>query len=85
MASHGRRDGHLDPDSPPPYLGRMEFLLGVAIFLIAVALLSLGTLLFRRPLQGSCGGVATAMGENGGTCDVCGRAYDDCPEKEQAS
>jgi len=61
----------------------MEILLGVAIFFVAVALLSAGTLLWRRPLQGSCGGVANAMGERGGNCSVCGRAYDDCPEKEE--
>jgi len=60
----------------------MEILLGVAIFLIAIALLSMGTLLFRRPIQGSCGGVANAMGEKDGQCGICGRAYDDCPEKE---
>ncbi len=63
----------------------MEILLGIAIFVIAVALLSLGTVLFRRPIQGSCGGVANAMGESGGNCSVCGRSYDDCPEKEEAA
>jgi len=63
----------------------MEFLLGVAIFLIAVALLSVGTLVFRRPIQGSCGGVANAMGEKDGQCSVCGRSYEDCPEKEPSA
>ncbi|GJM44051.1 MAG: hypothetical protein DHS20C21_08930 [Gemmatimonadota bacterium] len=63
----------------------MEFLLGIALFLIAIGLLSLGTFAFRRPLQGSCGGVANAMGDKDGQCSVCGRAYDDCPEKETAS
>jgi hypothetical protein len=62
----------------------MEILLALGIFLLAVALLSLGSVLFRRPLKGSCGGVANAMGESGGTCGVCGRNYDDCPEKETA-
>jgi hypothetical protein len=61
----------------------MEILLAVAIFLAAIALLSLGTIAFRRPLKGSCGGVAGAMGKHGDTtCGVCGRSYDDCPEKE---
>lgn len=62
----------------------MEFLLGIGLFLLAIALLSMGTLLFNRPIKGSCGGVANAMGEAGGTCDVCGRSYDDCPEQEEA-
>jgi hypothetical protein len=62
----------------------MEILLAAGIFVLAVALLSLGSVVFRRPLRGSCGGVAGVMGEEGdGTCSVCGRSYDDCPEKEQ--
>lgn len=61
----------------------MEILLAVGIFGLAVALLSLGSVVFRRPLRSSCGGVAGAMGEKGdGSCTVCGRSYDDCPEKE---
>jgi len=62
----------------------MEILLGIGLFLLAVALLSAGTLLWRRPLQGSCGGLANAMGDKDGQCSICGRSYDDCPEKEPA-
>jgi len=61
----------------------MEIVLAVGIFALAIALLSLGTVVFRRPLRSSCGGVAGAMGEKAdGNCSVCGRSYDDCPEKE---
>jgi hypothetical protein len=61
----------------------MEILLAAGIFALAVALLSLGSVVFRRPLRSSCGGVAGAMGEeSGASCSVCGRSYDDCPEKE---
>ena len=42
------------------------------------------TKLLRRPLQGSCGGLANAMGDKDGQCSICGRSYDDCPEKEPA-
>jgi len=62
----------------------MEIFLALGIFLVSVALLSLGTLVFRRPIKGSCGGVANAMGKSGGSCDACGRSYDDCPEREKA-
>jgi len=62
----------------------MEILLATGIFVLAVALLSLGSVVFRRPLRSSCGGVAGAMGEKAdGSCSVCGRSYDDCPEKEK--
>jgi hypothetical protein len=61
----------------------MEILLAAAVFAVAIALLSLGTIAFRRPLKGSCGGVSSAMGKNAdATCGVCGRSYADCPEDE---
>jgi len=64
----------------------MEILLALAVFGAAIVLLSLGTVLFRKPLKGSCGGVANAMGEDAGeTCGVCGRSYADCPEKEESA
>ncbi len=60
-------------------------MIGIGIFAVAVALLSLGTVLFKRPIQGSCGGAARLMGRrNGGSCGVCGRAFDECPEKDKA-
>ena len=59
----------------------MEILLALGIFGGAVALLSLGTLFLRRPLKGSCGGVASALGEEADeSCSVCGRSYSDCPD-----
>ena len=63
----------------------MEILLAIGVFAVAVAFLSLGSVLFRRPLKGSCGGVANAMGDEDGTCSVCGRSYSDCPEKEEGA
>lgn len=63
----------------------MEILLAVGIFGLAVALLSLGSVVFRRPLRSSCGGLVGAMGEQGdGSCSVCGRSYADCPERDAA-
>jgi hypothetical protein len=62
----------------------MEILLGIGFFVVAVGLLSLGTVLFRRPIQGSCGGAARLLGRRGGgSCGVCGRPFDECPEKEK--
>jgi hypothetical protein len=42
-------------------------LLSFAVMLIAVLGLSLGVLLGRRPIQGSCGGI-------GGRCGACSRS-----------
>ncbi|MCA9753533.1 MAG: hypothetical protein R3B81_13965 [bacterium] len=55
----------------------MEIILGVGFFILAIAALSLGTLAFRRPIKGSCGGV---MGE---AC-ACGRKYEECPDRAPA-
>jgi hypothetical protein len=54
----------------------MEALLAIGIFAVAIGLLSLGTVVFRRPLRGSCG---VTTGQDG-TCGVCGRAPSECPE-----
>ena len=45
----------------------MVLLLSFAVMLVAVLGLSLGVLLGRRPIQGSCGGI-------GGRCGTCSRS-----------
>jgi hypothetical protein len=51
-------------------------LLSFAILLLAIAGLALGVMLGRRPLQGSCGGLACA----GLSCDTCpNRKTEDTP------
>jgi hypothetical protein len=78
----GLRAAVLDRGAAPPYPRFMEILLGFVLFAVALALLGLGTILFRRPLQGSCGGAARLLGRfGGGSCGVCGRPFDECPEK----
>jgi hypothetical protein len=60
----------------------MEVLIAVGLFAIAIALLSLGSVFLNRPLKGSCGGLAGAMGKDGdGHCSTCGRSVSDCPNK----
>jgi uncharacterized protein len=36
-------------------------------FTFAVSIMSVGVLLKRKPIQGSCGGIASLMG----SCDIC--------------
>lgn len=52
-----------------------------AIMLLLVAAMSIGVLLGRKPLAGSCGGMS-AVGMDG-ACDVCGGDKSKC-EKESA-
>lgn len=59
----------------------MEILLAAGIFAVAVALLSLGPVLFRKPLRGSCGGIGRALGEDEASCPACGRSDGECPEE----
>lgn len=47
-------------------MGMMVLLLSFTFMLVAVLGLSLGVLLGRRPIQGSCGGI-------GGRCGTCSR------------
>ena len=46
----------------------MEILLPTVIaFVVAVVIMSVGVLMKRKPIQGSCGGIATFNGD----CDFC--------------
>jgi hypothetical protein len=57
----------------------MEILLALLLFLVFFAAMALGVLLKGKPLQGSCGGAATLMGEK--SCSFCGRDASTCERK----
>jgi len=57
----------------------MTLLLGFLVMLLAVLGLSLGVLLGRRPIQGSCGGVGSRCGACTSTC----RRHPDRPPIEE--
>jgi hypothetical protein len=62
----------------------MEILFALVVFLVFFGALALGLILRGKPLQGSCGGAATLMGEK--TCGVCGRDPNTCErQKSRAS
>ena len=46
---------------------------------LAVAGLSIGVLMGRKPLQGSCGGLNNFEGGNG-SCELCGGSKTKCEE-----
>ena len=57
------------------------FLIVLGVMLFLMALMSVGVLLGRRPISGSCGGMSALGMET--ECDVCGGNKDRC-EKESA-
>lgn len=61
----------------------MEFLMEILIFtagafLGAVLIMSVGVIFKRKPITGSCGGIANLMG----SCDVCDMKSE-CVEKQK--
>ncbi|MFT7223302.1 MAG: hypothetical protein ACI82Z_000836, partial [Cellvibrionaceae bacterium] len=55
------------------------FLAFVLLALVILAM-SVGILLGRRPISGSCGGIGAALGEKNYSCDICGSDPKKCRE-----
>lgn len=56
----------------------LQVVLGVVVLLSIVALMSVGVMFGRKPIQGSCGGVGAALGETDYECEFCGGDPDKC-------
>lgn len=59
------------------------FLLTVVILLLLMVGMSVGVIMGRKPLKGSCGGVGAALGEKDYICDLCGDDPNKCEEEQQ--
>ena len=46
--------------------------------------MSVGVLLGRKPITGSCGGIGAALGEKDYTCDICGDDPSKCEEQQSS-
>ena len=56
-----------------------EFLAAIVIFALAVVGMAVGVMLRRRPLRGSCGGLANARDEHGRiVCEACSHPSPEC-------
>lgn len=51
----------------------------ILLSLVIVAM-SVGVLMGRKPIKGSCGGVGAALGEKNYECDICGGDPNKCDE-----
>jgi hypothetical protein len=55
------------------------FLAALTIFLFAVVAMAIGAIVANKPVTGSCGGIAAAVGEDGeSSCMVCSKPVSDC-------
>jgi len=53
-------------------------LFSLAFFLVVVAIMSVGVLMGRKPIAGSCGGLSAATRED---CPICGGSPQKCEEE----
>ena len=42
--------------------------------------MSIGVIMGRKPISGSCGGIGAALGEKNYNCDICGGDPNKCEE-----
>ena len=59
-----------------------EILLTFVVLLMIVGAMSVGVLMGRKPISGSCGGLANAG--VGGPCEICGGDMSKCDADDQS-
>lgn len=57
-------------------------LLAFALLATVIIITSIGVIMGRKPITGSCGGVGAALGEKNYTCDLCGGDPNKCEEQQ---
>lgn len=57
--------------------------LAFIVLIVVVIGASVGVLMGRNPIKGSCGGVGKALGEKDYTCPVCGDDPNKCENEEK--
>jgi hypothetical protein len=57
------------------------FLISFTVMALVVVAMSVGVLMGRKPISGSCGGVGAALGEKNYSCDICGGDESKCEEQ----
>lgn len=55
--------------------------LAFGLLATVIVIMSIGVIMGRKPITGSCGGVGAALGEKNYTCDLCGGDPSKCEEQ----
>lgn len=55
-------------------------LVTLGVMLLVVTAMSVGVIMGRKPITGSCGGVGAALGQKDYVCDLCGNDENKCEE-----
>ncbi|MEH6824791.1 MAG: (Na+)-NQR maturation NqrM [Motiliproteus sp.] len=60
------------------------FFIVFAVFMLVIVASSVGVIMGRKPIKGSCGGVGAALGEKDYLCPVCGDDPNLCEKEQEA-
>lgn len=58
----------------------LEFALALVVVLVIIAAMSVGVIMGRKPISGSCGGMSAALGDPDYECEICGGDPARCDE-----
>jgi len=61
----------------------IEFVITLSVLLLVVVGMSVGVIMGRKPIKGSCGGIGAALGETDYVCEICGNDPAKCDEPEE--
>lgn len=60
----------------------IEMVLGFVFMGLILLAMSVGVIMGRTPIKGSCGGVGAALGQKDYVCDLCGGDPEKCESQE---
>ncbi|WP_317928725.1 (Na+)-NQR maturation NqrM [Halioxenophilus sp. WMMB6] len=61
----------------------MIYLVTFLVMLIVVTVMSIGVIMGRKPITGSCGGVGAALKDENYVCEYCGGDESKCETRQQ--
>ena len=81
----GQLDSPKPKSKPSSSQGILPTFIGAAVVIgLAILGMAVGSIFANKPVQGSCGGLSSATGEDGDSCSICAKPTTDCVEKSGA-